>query len=152
MRFWDSSALVPLLIQETATEATQSAYRRDPTVLVAWTTEVECASAVARAERDALIDATTATSAFARLDALTRTWLEVEPSADLREIARRLLRVHRLRAADAIQLASATVAAERRPSALALVTTDERLEAAARREGFPVVVPGRSAGRRSEGD
>jgi hypothetical protein len=49
--------------------------------------------------------------------------------------------VHRLRAVDALQLASATVAAERRPASLTLVTLDDRLEAAARKEGFVVVVP-----------
>jgi hypothetical protein len=144
VKFWDSSALVPLLVHEAATEATQAALRLDSTVIVAWTTAVECASAIARAERDGLIDQSGATTAFARLDELVRIWLEVEPTSDVRDVARRLLRVHRLRAADAIQLASATLAAERRPASLTLVTMDERLEAAALREGFAVVVPGRA--------
>jgi hypothetical protein len=43
--------------------------------------------------------------------------------------------------ADAIQLASATLAAERRPPTVAVVTLDDRLKAAAAREGFPVIVP-----------
>lgn len=144
MKFWDSSALVPLLIHEAATEASMTALREDPTVVVAWTTVVECASAIARAERDGLIDQARATTAFARLDDLSHMWLEVEPAGDVRDLARRLLRVHRLRAADALQLASATLAAERRPAGLPFVTQDERLEAAALREGFPVLVPGRS--------
>jgi hypothetical protein len=46
------------------------------------------------------------------------------------------LRVHPLRAADALQLAAAFVAAERRPSSLEIVTLDQRLAAAARKEGF----------------
>jgi hypothetical protein len=46
------------------------------------------------------------------------------------------LRVHPLRAADALQLAAAYIAAERRPSSLELVILDDRLAAAARREGF----------------
>jgi uncharacterized protein len=41
-----------------------------------------------------------------------------------------------LRAAGALQLAAAFVAAEARPSSLELVTLDDRLAAAARKEGF----------------
>lgn len=55
--------------------------------------------------------------------------------------ARRLLRVHALRAADALQLAAAIAASEADPASLKLVTLDERLAEAARREGFPVAVP-----------
>jgi uncharacterized protein len=44
-----------------------------------------------------------------------------------------------LRAADALQLAAAFVAAEGRPSSLQLVTLDERLADAASKEGFILV-------------
>ena len=144
MKFWDTSALVPLLVAEDATKAVTSLLTADPIVLVAWTTPVECASALARAEHDGHLSSAQASTAFARLDALAANWREVEPSNDLRDIARRLLRVHRLRAGDAIQLASASLAAERRPASLTFVTLDERLEAAAGKEGFPVVRPGAS--------
>ena len=63
-------------------------------------------------------------------------WHEIEPSDGVREAAVRFLRVHSLRAADALQLAAAFVAAEQRPSSLEIVTLDERLAAAARKEGF----------------
>ncbi|MBI4264609.1 MAG: PIN domain-containing protein [Acidobacteria bacterium] len=143
MRFWDTSALVPLLVQEDATDAVRAQHRSDPTLIVAWTTLVECGSAIARAEHEQLLTREEATAAFARLDALARTWREVEPSDELREIARRLLRAHRLRAADALQLAAATLASERRPASLTVLTLDDRLETAAVREGFTVLVPGR---------
>jgi predicted nucleic acid-binding protein len=52
----------------------------------------------------------------------------------------RFLRVHPLRAADALQLAAAFTAAERRPSSLAFVCMDEKLLAAAKREGFNAVL------------
>lgn len=63
------------------------------------------------------------------------------PSArgEANELAHRLLRVHPLRAADALQLAAATIAAERRPPTLTFVTLDDRLRAAADREGFRIV-------------
>jgi hypothetical protein len=51
----------------------------------------------------------------------------------------RFLRVHPLRVADALQLAAAFVAAERRPPSLQIVTLDERLADAARKEGFALV-------------
>jgi uncharacterized protein len=143
VRFWDSSAVVPLLHREPASEAVRALYDRDATMIVAWTTIVECGSRIARLERDAAIEAAQAANAFARLDEIARGWLEVEPAGEVREIARRLLRAHQLRAGDALQIASATLAAERRPATLEFVTLDDRLETAALKEGFPVVVPGR---------
>jgi predicted nucleic acid-binding protein len=144
VRFWDSSALVPFLVHEAATDAVRALLHSDPVIAVAWTTVVECGSAVARAEHDGLLTVAQSTEAFSRLDELAGLWREVETSNDVRDLARRLLRVHRLRAADAIQLAAATLAAERRPASLQLVTLDERVAGAAVKEGFPVIVPGES--------
>ncbi|MGH9222090.1 MAG: hypothetical protein ACRD1W_22465, partial [Vicinamibacterales bacterium] len=62
--------------------------------------------------------------------------IEIEPRDEIRELARRLLRVHPLRTADAMQLGAAHLAAERRPATLELVTLDDRLRAAAVKEGF----------------
>ena len=149
MRFWDTSALVPLLVDQETTGAVRATYGA-ASIVVAWTTIVECASAVARAERESFVSSDAATLAFGRLDELARIWREVEPSSDLRDVARRLLRMHRLRAADAIQLAAAILAAERRPASLTVVTLDERLETAALKEGFPVLVPGRAPAARGE--
>jgi predicted nucleic acid-binding protein len=59
----------------------------------------------------------------------------------VRQTAIRLLRVHPLRTADALQLAAAIAAAEDHPATLPFVTLDERLAQAAEREGFPVARP-----------
>jgi hypothetical protein len=72
---------------------------------------------------------------------LARSWAEVLPSDAIRSTAQRLLRVHPLRAGDALQLAAAIVAAEHDPASLEFVGLDERLNEAARREGFPIRVP-----------
>ena len=136
MKFWDASAIVPLLMTEAATNAVQTLAEKDPTMIVWWSTEVECASAIARLERDDALDDAAATQAFHRFRQLAQTWHEVDPSDPVREAAVRFLRVHPLRAADALQLAAAFIAAERRPSSLEIVTLDERLAAAARKEGF----------------
>ena len=136
MRFWDSSALVPLLIDEPTTAALQRTLGSDPIVGVWWATPVECASAVARRERLGLIDATERAEILARLAAMTPAWQLMEPTAEIRETAIRLLQTHDLRAADALQLAAAFAAAEGRPSTLAFVSLDARLNEAAVREGF----------------
>lgn len=64
------------------------------------------------------------------LGVLSARWFEVQPGDDLREQAMRLLRLHPLRAADALQLAAALVWAGS-PPAGEFVTFDERLKAAA---------------------
>jgi hypothetical protein len=58
--------------------------------------------------------------------------------SEIKMTARRLLRVHPLRAADALQLAAAFVASERRPPTLEFVCLADRLNDAARREGFVI--------------
>jgi uncharacterized protein len=139
MKFWDASAIVPLLIAESTTRTLQALAADDPAMLVWWATEVECASAIARLERDGGLEESAAASAFERLKHLADAWHEVDPSDPIREIAVRLLRVHPLRAADALQVGAAVIAAERRPSSLQVVTLDDRLAAAARKEGFAVI-------------
>jgi predicted nucleic acid-binding protein len=139
MKFWDASAIVPLLVAEGATAAAQTVLRQDMAMLVWSATEVECASAIARLERDGLIDQTAVARAFERLRGLATAWHEIDPSDAIREAAVRFLRVHPIRAADALQLAAAFAAAEGRPPTLDVVTLDDRLAIAARKEGFPLV-------------
>lgn len=74
-----------------------------------------------------------------RLRQLAAGWHEVDPSDIVHETAPRCLRVHQLRAADALQLAAAFIAAEQRPASLEVITLDERFASAAHREGFIVV-------------
>ncbi len=74
-----------------------------------------------------------------RLDSLAAAWDEVHPGERIRRTARRLLRVHPLRAADALQLGAALVGADNHPESLDFVTLDTRLADAARREGFQVL-------------
>jgi predicted nucleic acid-binding protein len=145
VRFWDSSAIVGLLVEEAHSPALFAAYEHDPEVLVWWATEVECTSALARLERGGILSGVGLGEALDRLAALARSWREIQPISQVRETAIRLLRVHPLRAADALQLAAAIAAAEGRPASLGFVTLDDRLGLAADREGFVVDAPGRVA-------
>lgn len=144
MRFWDSSAIIPLTVTEASTDAMRAIAEEDPVMCVWWGTEVECVSALARLDREGALTEGATTVALERLDLLAEGWNEVQPVAAVRSAARRLLRVHPLRAADALQLAAAVVAAEGQPASLGIVTLDERLAVAARREGFVVEASGRA--------
>lgn len=139
MRYWDSSAIVPLLVDEALTDRILSLYKRDRTTVTWWGTRVECASALARVERSGDLEPADASEAFDRLEALADTWHEIEPGDAVRETAQRFLRVHDLRAADALQLAAAFWASEVHPPTLEVVTLDDRLALAAEREGFEVI-------------
>ena len=139
MKFWDASAIVPLLMTEASTRYVQALAVKDPAMLVWWGTEVECASAITRLEREGTLEEPAAAQAFDRLKQLAAGWHEIDPSDAVREAAVRFLRVHPLRAADSLQLAAAFQAAERRPVSLEIVTLDDRLAAAARKEGFVLV-------------
>lgn len=135
MRFWDSSAIVPLLVAEASTEAVQALAEEDPVMLVWWATSVECVSALSRLERQGDLADSAMRDAIERLDALAAGWNEVQPVEAVRRAARRLLRVHALRAADALQLAAAVVASEGDAASLEIVTLDDGLAEAAGREG-----------------
>lgn len=143
VRFWDSSAVVPLLVVEASSARALDEFERDPEIVVWWVTEVEWGSALARLERDGSLVGPSMSGALGRLDALARAWREVQPIARVRQTAVRLLRVHPLQGADAFQLAAALVAAEVQPATLPFFTLDDRLALAAEREGFPVLGPDR---------
>jgi predicted nucleic acid-binding protein len=139
VKFWDASAIVPLLVAEESTRRLQALAAKDAAMLVWWGSAIECISALARLERNSALNARAMTLALQRLGQLTAGWHEVDPSDEIRETAARFLRVHPLRAADALQLAAAFAAAERRPASLEIVTLDDRLANAARKEGFAVL-------------
>jgi predicted nucleic acid-binding protein len=137
VKFWDASAIVPLLVAEESTRRLQALAAKDSAMLVWWGSAVECISALARLERDGALSSPTL--ALQRLQQLSAGWHEIDPSDEIRETAARFLRVHPLRAADALQLAAAFAAAERRPASLEIVTLDDRLANAARKEGFALL-------------
>lgn len=139
MKFWDASAIVPLLVDEDSSGRVQALAAQDPHMLVWWGSEVECVSALIRRERDGSVDGEAITVAFRRLCQFSDLWNEIDPSDSIRETAERILRVHPLRAADALQLAAAFTAAGYRPASLQIITLDDRLAGAATKEGFAIV-------------
>lgn len=135
MRFWDSSALVPLCLAQPATAQALQWQREDPEMAVWWGSAIECASAIARLHREGHLTATEEAQARALLAELKASWYEVQPGDAVREQALRILRLHPLQAADALQLAAALEWGGSPPEGT-LLTFDDRLLEAARREGF----------------
>ncbi|MDP3850152.1 MAG: type II toxin-antitoxin system VapC family toxin [Luteolibacter sp.] len=136
MIFWDSSAVIPLLVAENDTALRKSQLRADPDLLVWYGTGAEIESAICRRFRETSLNATQAAHARARLQVLARSWLEVQPTTLVRARAIRLLRVHPLRTADAFQLAAALTAFNEITAGNIFLTADLRLADAASLEGF----------------
>jgi hypothetical protein len=139
--FWDSSALVPLLVPETRSAASASLLGSDRRITLWWASPVECRSALYRRRRDDMISIHLLDQALARLEGLVEDADVIAPSSTLRERAGRLVAAHPLRTADAFQLAAALTWCNEAPKGDSFVCLDDRLGEAARREGF-AVVPG----------
>jgi len=138
VRFWDSSALVPLLVEEPGSAGRLQELKADPAVLVWWGTPVECESALQRRLREGALNAEGARLARENLMRLAAAWREVPASAFVRTLAVRLLRTHPLRAADALQLAAALSLVQGGVADLVFLTADLRLADAAEIEGLEV--------------
>lgn len=138
MRYWDTSAIVPLLVEESASARVRR-WLEDDAAIVTWAwTRVELASAVERRAREGAIDRRQRRELMARIEALRTAWDEVVDLLAVRSRALLLLARHPLRAADAAQLAAALLVAD--AGACSFVCLDERLALAAEQEGLLVVV------------
>lgn len=139
MRFWDSSAIVPLCIDEARTAELRALAIEDAGIAVWWLTRTECLSAVSRRLREGELAVTDEHAARTVLRALEHAWSEVQPTDRVRNAADRMLVVHELRTADALQLAAALDWCDGRTDGAAVVCLDRRLRLAAHREGFLVL-------------
>lgn len=141
MKFWDSSALVPLVVDEDATDRMEIAYQEDTAVVVWCLTAAEIWSAVARKRRERRLTSPQTKIARNRLERLAGDWAEVVDLIGVRGRVHRLLDQHALRTGDALQLAAALLWTRDRPDGAGFVTLDDRLAAAAMREGFATGIP-----------
>ena len=139
MSFWDSSAVLPLVLDEPATPVIDEIRRVHGVPVVWWATLIECHSALARRVRTGEMTAGQKQDSERLLRTLAEAWSEVQATAPLRERACRLLAVHDLRAADAMQLAAALAWSGERPDGRVFVCLDSRLRESAAKEGFSVL-------------
>lgn len=139
MRLWDTSALLSLLLGQEATATLKELLAADRALVLWWGTKVEAVSAVSRLRRARRLDEPSAARVLKEIESLTSAAHEVQPTEEVRNTACRVLRVHELRAADALQLAAAVVWTEQQPLGAGFVCLDQRLRQAAAREGFDIL-------------
>ncbi|MBM4308814.1 MAG: type II toxin-antitoxin system VapC family toxin [Deltaproteobacteria bacterium] len=139
MRFWDSSAIIPLCLKEQMSETIRRLIKADEDIVVWWATKIECLSALARRRREGVIGPDADIKARAILSALAAEWSELQPSELIRQRAERLLTIHPLRSADSFQLAAALLWAQESPQGFQFVCLDQNLREAAQKEGFTVI-------------
>ena len=138
MRFWDSSAIIPLIVLEDQSPYCINAFKADNEIM-AWTmSKVEVFSALCRRFREDSLNEKTFELAKTRMNDLFDIVFEIVAISKVKDRALRLLQVHTLRAADAMQLASVLVATQEETSKLPIMCFDDRLKQAAKREGFIV--------------
>jgi hypothetical protein len=134
--YWDSSALVPLLLKELTSDSYRSR-ARETQIVTWWGSALECTSAIQRRAREGEAGPIIA-AAYRNLEELVSGWREIHPSESLRRTAIRLLKTTPLRSADALHLAAALLATNFDPPQARFFTQDTRLKAAAEREGFVI--------------
>jgi len=139
VRFWDSSAIIPLCLKEQTSETVKRLIKTDEDIVVWWATRVECLSALSRRRREEVLDNNSELKAKAILFALSGEWSEVQPGELVRQRAERLLAIHPLRSSDAFQLAAALIWAQESPQGLEIVCFDQNLREAGHKEGFTLL-------------
>ena len=140
MRYWDASALVPLVFAEPDTELVRTWLAEDDHIVTwAWT-RTEITSAIERRVREGSLTRSQRREALRRLDAFADSWNEVTELLAVRSRANALLARHPLRAADAGQLGAALLIQEQLAGVLTFACLDQRLSTAAELESLRVIL------------
>ena len=134
--YFDTSAMIPLLIEEPLSKLAERVWQRASWVASARVSYVEARSGLARACRMDRISPIELRAAVEGLETLHRQMHQVEITADLVEEAGQLAEELALRAYDAIQLAAAT---SLDIDDLVLVTGDRQLASAAQTLGLAYI-------------
>ena len=135
--FWDTSALVPLCVQQQPSPAVRQLLAQHE-IAVWWATPVEMRSAFERLLRMGQLTAPEHAAAGVRLEKLRRGWRELQPIEALRAQAEIFLLSYSLRAADALQLAAAWIWCSGHPQDYVFISGDAQLLQAARQVGFQI--------------
>jgi predicted nucleic acid-binding protein len=136
--YFDTSAIVPLLVQEPTTDHCTRLWDEATRIVCARLVYPEACAALARAVRMGRLAAAPMAAATAELDDLVEQIDFVEITADLARNAGRLARQHGLRGYDAVHLAAVVAIAD--PDVV-FVTGDADLADAAKAAGLATAVP-----------
>ena len=139
MRYWDASALVPLVVAEPHSGTVRTWLSEDDRIVTwAWT-RTEIVGAIERRVREGSLSRLQRREVLRRFDAFAESWDEVADVLAVRARANALLARHPLRAADAGQLGAALLIQEQLAGALTFVCLDHRLSSAAELESLRVI-------------
>jgi len=133
--FWDSSALVPLCVQQIPSPLAKSLSERY-NMVVWWAAPVEIRGAFTRLIRMGQLTSNQNVGAQVRLQGLRSKWLEISPYPALRDRAESLLDRFPLKAADSLQLAAAILWSSGKPRGRVFLSGDMQLLQAAEALGF----------------
>jgi predicted nucleic acid-binding protein len=139
LRFWDTSSIVPLLVNEPQSATMKNVHSADTDLVTWWGTRPECISALNRRRREGELSSQEVADARVLLDHLSNSWAEMQPTDRVRSLAERFMDTHPLKAADALQLAAAFRWAAEHPVGHEFVSLDGTLRRAAEAEGFTVL-------------
>ena len=135
--YFDTSALVPLLVSEPASPTCGRLWNEATRVISTRLIYPEARAALAQARRMSRLTVEGLEQAVDELDSIALEIAYIEVSAELAESAGDLAQTHGLRGYDAVQLASAALAND---GELVLVTGDRDLGAAAQSIGISVAL------------
>jgi uncharacterized protein len=134
--YLDTSALVKLYVEEDGSSIVRSAVEEAETVATSIVAYVEARAAFARRQLERTIPLSDYRLLIRDFEADWRHYLVIEATEPLVRRAAELAEAHRLRAYDAIHLASASVLKENLEDSVSFASWDSQLQAAAGREGL----------------
>ncbi|PWU13136.1 MAG: hypothetical protein C5B49_15160 [Bdellovibrio sp.] len=139
MLYWESSALVASLIAEKETNRVRlySINTGDLRSYTAIITPLEVESAIQRRLKEQSISSKLADKTRLSITEFRQQAYLIVADQNVLDIALHIQKIYRLRVADALQLASARAGTEN-PSKVHFLCLDEKLNEAAKREGFKV--------------
>lgn len=127
---------MPLIVKQPSSPAVQQWMAQDPEIAIWTLTPVEIVSALRRLVRSGQLEEDEANRAESLLIEFAKRCHLIIDVELVKAIACRVLRVHSLRAADALQLGAALAWAGSNTQGSILHTFDQQLAIAAGREGF----------------
>jgi uncharacterized protein len=139
MKFWDTSAIIPLVVDQDYYSIIHTLLREDTYIVVWWGTKIECYSTLSRLWRDRILNEESFSIAQNLLDMLHEQWTEILPGKDLRDQSMRAISIHGLKTLDSLQLAAALLWTDNKPKQRSFVSLDKQLRNAAQKEGFNVL-------------
>ena len=137
--YLDTSALVKLYVEEEESALVRSAAERAGLIATSAIAYVEARAAFVRRRHEGGISAGGYRRIVRDLDADWSRYLMVEVTDPLLREAARLVEAHRLRASDAVHLASAVAVQERMAEPVTFGCWDRGLERAARGQGLELL-------------